>query len=130
MNGRICRTAILLAAGLVASMSASAATRPGVLALQNHLTRTCKNMNPANIFREPDGGYHESAQGWFSGAAVHQSSSGASALAYCYYGLDNAAPANRPVYSIHYELTGFKSNQCTVAGPTITCDLPPLTLKQ
>jgi hypothetical protein len=128
MNGRICRTAIVLAVGLVASMNASAGTKPTVLGLQNHLTRTCKNMNRANIFREPDGGYHESAQGWFYKAEVHQSSSWA--LAYCYYGLDNASPANRPVYSVHYELTGFKSNQCTVAGATVTCNLLAGTLKQ
>lgn len=126
MNGRICRTAILIAAGLVASTSAFAVTRPNV-AVPHQITRTCKNMNPGNIFREPDGGYHESAQGWFYKAEVHQSTNWA--LAYCYYGLDNAAPANRPVYSVHYELTGFKSNQCTVSGATITCGLPPITIK-
>jgi len=88
-------------------------------ALKNRLSHTCKNPNPANIFREPDGGYHESAQGWFIRAEVHQGTGWAAA--YCYYGLDLAAPANRPVYSVHYEMTGFKSNECGVSGMTVTC---------
>jgi len=113
---------ILLAAGLVAAMNVSAQTKSlqvTAAGLQDRLTHTCKNMNRGNIFREPDGGYHESPQGWFYKAEVHQGTGWAAA--YCYYGLDNAAPANRPVYSVHYELTGFKSNQCSVAGATIIC---------
>ena len=88
-------------------------------ALKNRLSHTCKNPNPGNVFREPDGGHHESFQGWFYKTEVHQSTSWA--LAYCYYGLDKAFPANRPVYSVHYEMTGFKSNECGVSGPTVTC---------
>ena len=90
-------------------------------AVRNRLTHTCKNPNQGNVFQEPDGGYHESPQGWFYKAEVHQSSSWA--LAYCYYGLDLAAPSNRPVYSVHYEMTGFKANQCGVSGATVTCAL-------
>jgi murein DD-endopeptidase MepM/ murein hydrolase activator NlpD len=120
MNRRI-HTVILLAAS--AALAAGCAQFPGSqvsdTALKNRLSHTCKNPNPANIFREPDGGYHESAQGWFIRAEVHQGTGWAAA--YCYYGLDLAAPANRPVYSVHYEMTGFKSNECGVAGPTVTC---------
>jgi hypothetical protein len=86
----------------------------------NRLSHTCKNPNQGNVFREPDGGYHESPQGWFIRAEVHQSTSWA--LAYCYYGLDLANPPARPVYSVHYEMTGFKSNECGVSGATVTCN--------
>jgi len=113
---------ILLAACVAASLGACAQFPGGQVsdsALAGRLSHTCKNPNPGNIFREPDGGYHESFQGWFYKAEVHQSTSWA--LAYCYYGLDLAAPANRPVYSVHYEMTGYKSNECSVAGTTVTC---------
>ena len=100
---------------------------PPDIALKNRLVHTCKDPNPGNIFREPDGGYHESAQGWFWKAEVHQGTGWAAA--YCYYGLDKAAPANRPVYSVHYEMTGFKSNQCSVSGKTVACQSLPV-LKQ
>jgi hypothetical protein len=111
--------AILLAVSVSFAASAQAPVTKGVIATPGQMTHTCKDPNPGNIFREPDGGYHESAQGWFSRAEVHQGTGWA--LAYCYYGLDKAAPANRPVYSVHYEMTGFKSNQCSVAGKTVTC---------
>jgi murein DD-endopeptidase MepM/ murein hydrolase activator NlpD len=88
-------------------------------ALKGRLSHTCKDPNPGNIFREPDGGYHESAQGWFIRAEVHQGTGWAAT--YCFYGLDKIAPANRPVYSVHYEMTGFKSNECSVSGKTVTC---------
>jgi hypothetical protein len=88
--------------------------------LGGRLSHTCKNPNQGNVFREPDGGYHESPQGWFIRAEVHQSTSWA--LAYCYYGLDLANPPARPVYSVHYEMTGFKSNECGVSGATVTCN--------
>jgi hypothetical protein len=90
------------------------------------LAHTCKNPNPGNIFREPDAGYHESFQGWFYKAEVHQGSTPGSASAYCYYGLDMAAPANRPVYSVHYPMTGFNANQCSVSGMTVTCVRQPV----
>lgn len=103
---------------------ADIATKAGAVTLSNQLSKTCSNMVRGNIFREPDGGYHESPQGWFSRAEVHQRTTWA--LAYCYYGLDMAAPANRPVYSVHYQLTGFTSNQCSVSGATIACTKLPV----
>ena len=112
---------ILLASS--AAILAGCAQFPGGISdtatIGGRASHTCKNPNPGNVFREPDGGYHESFQGWFYKAEVHQSTSWA--LAYCYYGLDNAAPSNRPVYSVHYELTGFKSNECGVSGATVSC---------
>ncbi len=114
---------ILLAACVAAFLGACAQIMGGPqvsdTALAGRLSHTCKNPNPGNVFREPDGGYHESFQGWFYKAEVHQGTGWA--LAYCYYGLDMAAPANRPVYSVHYEMTGFKSNECSVAGTTVSC---------
>ena len=117
---------LILAASSVAVL-ASACALPGPggagdTAIAGRLSHTCKNPNPGNVFREPDGGYHESFQGWFIRAEVHQSTSWA--LAYCYYGLDLAAPANRPVYSVHYEMTNFKSTDCSVSGATVSCSLP------
>jgi hypothetical protein len=91
----------------------------GTAAIRSRISHTCKDPNQGAVFREADGGYHESAQGWFIRAEVHQGSGWA--FAYCYYGLDKAAPANRPVYSVHYEMTGFKSNQCSVSGKIVTC---------
>lgn len=111
--------AILLAVSIPFAASAQAPAAKAVIAVPGQMTHTCKNPNPGNIFREPDGGYHESAQGWFIRAEVHQGTGWAAA--YCYYGLDMAAPANRPVYSVHYEMTGFKSNQCHVSGKSVTC---------
>jgi hypothetical protein len=110
------------AAIALAALTAGCAQFPGLggqVSNAGRLSHTCKNPNPANIFREPDGGYHESAQGWFIRAEVHQGTGWAAA--YCYYGLDKASPANRPVYSVHYEMTGFKSNECGVSGTTVTC---------
>ena len=123
MNRRLLCTRVLLAAWVAASLGACAQFSGGPAttdtALFGRLAHTCKNPNPGNVFREPDGGYHESFQGWFYKAEVHQSTGWA--LAYCYYGLDNAAPANRPVYSVHYEMTGFKSSECSVSGTTVSC---------
>jgi hypothetical protein len=121
---------MLLAACVALPFAAHAQTTPRVpsgIAIKNRVAHTCKDPNPGNVFREPDGGYHESAQGWFSRAEVHQGSG--SALAYCYYGLDKAAPANRPVYSVHYEMKGFGASQCSVSGKTVTCTRPAV-LKQ
>jgi len=114
--------AILLASG--AALLASCALPPagGVkdnVAIAGRLSHTCKNPNPGNVFREPDGGYHESFQGWFYKAEVHQGTGWA--LAYCYYGLDLAAPSNRPVYSVHYEMTGYNQNECSVSGMNVNC---------
>ena len=105
----------MLANGCALPGPGGADTNAGAL----RMSHTCKNPNQGNVFREPDGGYHESPQGWFIRAEVHQSSTWA--IAYCYYGLDLAAPANRPVYSVHYEMTGFKSTACSVSGATVTC---------
>jgi murein DD-endopeptidase MepM/ murein hydrolase activator NlpD len=120
------RSAVLLAASLLAgnllATPASAQTttqRVPFPPLAGRLTHTCVNPNPGFVFLQQDGGYQETAQGWFYNAEVHQGSGWA--LAYCYYGLDMAAPSNRPVYSVHYEMMGYKSNQCTVSGPTVTC---------
>lgn len=118
MNRRI-HSVILLALAAGCAQFPGSGTQVSDTALKNRLTHTCKNPNPGNIFREPDGGYHESAQGWFIRAEVHQGTGWASA--YCYYGLDMIAPANRPVYSVHYEMTGFKSNECGVSAMTVTC---------
>lgn len=108
---------------MLVALAAGCAQFPGGTvsdtAIKNRLSHTCKNPNPGNIFREPDGGYHESAQGWFIRAEVHQGTGWAAA--YCYYGLDLANPAARPVYSVHYEMTGFKANECGVSGATVTC---------
>jgi murein DD-endopeptidase MepM/ murein hydrolase activator NlpD len=114
---------ILLASS--AALLASCAQPPagsGVkdnIGIAGRLSHTCKNPNPGNIFREPDGGYHESFQGWFYKAEVHQGTGWAQA--YCYYGLDLAAPSNRPVYSVHYEMTGYNQNECSVSGMAVTC---------
>jgi len=120
MNRRI-HAVIMLASS--AALAAGCAQFPGsgtqVSNTAGRLSHTCKDPNPGNIFREPDGGYHESAQGWFIRAEVHQGTGWAAA--YCYYGLDKIAPANRPVYSVHYEMTGFKSNECSVSAKTVTC---------
>ena len=119
---------LLLAAFAAASLTACAQFpgRAGPdVALPRSASHTCKDPNPGNVFREPDGGYHESFQGWFYKAEVHQGTSGP-ALAYCYYGLDKIAPANRPVYSVHYEMTGFSAGQCSVSGKTITCVRQPV----
>jgi len=87
-------------------------------ALKNRLSHTCKNPNPANIFREPDGGYHESAQGGLSGPRSTKARAGQPPIATTAW---TWPPANRPVYSVHYEMTGFKSNECGVSGMTVTC---------
>jgi len=129
MNARVYRIAILPLACLIVSMNAACQTqlmKPDV-ALKDRMTHTCKNPNPGNIFKEPDGGLHESFQGWFIKAEVKQGTGWAQT--YCYYGLDKAAPANRPVYSVHYQMTGFKSNQCTVSGATVTCIGPGAVIK-
>ncbi len=118
--------AACIALPLVALGQTTAKVPPGVV-LKNRASHTCKDPNPGNVFREPDGGYHESAQGWFWKAEVHQGTG--FAQAYCYYGLDKAAPANRPVYSVHYEMSGFGASQCSVSGKTVTCTRPAL-LKQ
>ena len=122
MTGR--RTSLIAISAVLLTLSGCAQfsgprSEVSDIGLKNRMSHTCKNPNPGNVFREPDGGYHESFQGWFYKAEVHQSTSWA--LAYCYYGLDNAAPSNRPVYSVHYEMTGFKSNECGVTGATVTC---------
>ena len=87
------------------------------------MSHTCVNPNNPPIFVQPDGGYHEAYQGWFYAASVVQSASGW-ALAYCWYGLDMAAPANRPVHRVHFEMTGYYANECTVSGATVTCSKP------
>lgn len=123
---------ILLAACIAVPLLALAQNAPKArpdIALRNRLVHTCKDPNPGNVFHEPDGGLHESAQGWFSRAEVHQGTSGP-ALAYCYYGLDKAAPANRPVYSVHYPMPGFTASQCSVSGKTVTCARPAVLKKQ
>ena len=114
------RSAALLAALVLGGCAQISGGPFSDTVLRNRLAHTCKNPNPGNVFREPDGGYHESFQGWFYKAEVHQGSGWA--LAYCYYGLDMAAPSNRPVYSVHYEMTGFKANECGVSGPTVICN--------
>ena len=115
------RAAILASSAVLAAGCAQPGPTASTseVALRDRISHTCKNPNPGNVFREPDGGYHESAQGWFYKAEVHQSSSWA--LAYCFYGLDLANPSARPVYTVHYEMTGFKSNECGVSGATVTC---------
>ena len=123
MKSQLCART-LLAASVAAFLGGCALPPAGGASntsIAGRASHTCKNPNPGNVFREPDGGYHESFQGWFYKAEVHQSSSWA--LAYCYYGLDLAAPANRPVYSVHYEMTGFKSTDCSVSGATVSCSL-------
>ena len=122
---------ILIAAGMIAPLVALAQTGPRVppgTVLKNRISHTCKDPNPGNVFREPDGGYHESFQGWFIKAEVHAGSG--NPAAYCYYGLDKAAPANRPVYSVHYPMTGFSASQCSVSGKTVTCARLPVLKKQ
>jgi hypothetical protein len=122
---------ILLAACIALPLVALAQTGPRVppgTVLKNRISHTCKDPNPGNVFREPDGGYHESFQGWFIKAEVHAGSG--NPAAYCYYGLDKAAPANRPVYSVHYELPGFTASQCSVSGKTVTCARLPVLKKQ
>ena len=119
------RNMILAASTLALLVTGCAQPGPGGLgntSIAGRASHTCKDPNPGNVFREPDGGYHESFQGWFIRAEVHQSTSWA--LAYCYYGLDKIAPANRPVYSVHYEMTNFKATDCSVSGKTVTCTLP------
>ena len=122
---------MLLAASIALPLVALAQTGPRVPpggVLKNRISHTCKDPNPGNVFREPDGGYHESFQGWFIKAEVHGGSG--NPAAYCYYGLDKAAPANRPVYSVHYELPGFTASQCSVSGKTVTCARLPVLKKQ
>jgi len=87
------------------------------------MSHTCVNPNNPPIFLQPDGGYHEAYQGWFYQASVFQSASGW-AMAYCWYGLDLAAPANRPVHRVHFEMTGYYANECSVSGATVTCSKP------
>jgi hypothetical protein len=90
------------------------------LPLANQLSKTCPNPNPAYVFGQPNGGYQETAQGWFYQATVSQGSA-PYALANCYYGLDEAAPSNRPVYLVHYNMNGYSANECKVSGKTVTC---------
>jgi len=127
MNVRFFRALPL--ACLLASAGASAQTAAPELQLKgpiqplplaNQLSKTCPNPNPGYIFLQQDGGYEETAQGWFYKAAVFQGSS-PSAAAYCYYGLDEAAPSNRPVYTVHYNMNGYTANECKVSGKTVTC---------
>ena len=118
------RNMILAASTLALLVTGCAQPGPGGISntsIAGRMSHTCKDPNPGNIFREPDGGYHESAQGWFIRAEVHQGTGWAAT--YCFYGLDKIAPANRPVYSVHYEMTGFKSGDCSVNGKTVTCSL-------
>src|SRR5215213_6048284 len=101
MNNKLFRIAIPLAVSAATLLSACEQLGlKDTSAFNDRLVHTCKDPNPGNIFREPDGGYHESFQGWFYKAEIHQGTSGP-ASAYCYYGLDKIAPANRPVYSVH-----------------------------
>ena len=119
MNANWIRITVPLAVLLLGACAQLGSRSPDV-AVPGRVSHTCKDPNPGNIFREPDGGYHESMQGWFYKAEVKTGSTGG-ASAYCYYGLDRAAPANRPVYSVHYPMTGFTGSQCSVSGRTVTC---------
>jgi murein DD-endopeptidase MepM/ murein hydrolase activator NlpD len=115
---------LLAGAGVSAQTAAPQLQLKGpiqTLPLANQLSKTCPNPNPGYIFTQPDGGLEESAQGWFIRAEVHAAATGGGALAYCYYGLDMAAPANRPVYSVHYGMTGYTATECKVSGRTVTC---------
>ncbi len=127
MDSRI-YPAILLAACVPVVLSACAqfpGTKAPDVAVPTRLSHTCKNPNPGNIFREPDGGYHESFQGWLYRTEIRQGTTGW-AHTYCLYGLDKAAPSNRPVYSVHYQMTGFNKGDCTVSGATVSCVRTPV----
>ena len=128
MKGALLESIIVLLAIAAATLVATAqpSVKPGAaVAIKNRASHTCADPNnPGIVFQQKDGGYLEAPQGWFIRAEVHQSTSWA--LAYCYYGLDKANPPARPVYSVHYEMTGFKSNQCSALGKTVTCQGPGL----
>ena len=125
MNKDICRIAML--AFVCLSMPAIAAPPPPPLPSSKadipikgatH-TFTCKNMNPGQVFKEPDGGGHQSSQGWFAKAEVAQSTT--RAFVVCHYGADKVSPSERPVYQVTYTLTGYMAAQCTVQGAAVTC---------
>ena len=121
MNGTLFRGAILLAACAAAVSSAFAQPKGAGadLALKSQMVHTCKDPNNPSVLRQADGGYVEIGQGWFYKADLKQGTGWAGA--YCYYGMDKVEPSKRPAYSVHYEMTGFKSNQCSVSGKTVTC---------
>jgi hypothetical protein len=122
MNRRLVHSAIALAVCAAGSSSAFAQpVKPQTgAALTDHMAVTCKDPNNPNLLRQADGGYVEIGQGWFYNSDVKQGTGWAAA--YCYYGMDKAEPSKRPLYSVHYELTGFKSNQCKASGKTVTCN--------
>jgi hypothetical protein len=126
MNRRLFNSAIVIAACAAASSSAFAQpVKPPIdVGIQDHITITCKDPNNPSVLRQADGGYVEIGQGWFYKADLKQGTGWAGA--YCYYGMDKVAPSKRPSYSVHYQLTGFKSNQCKVSGKTITCGREPV----
>ena len=128
MNRTLFRDVIAVAACAVVSSSALAQPKvkpPTGAALTDHITITCKDPNNPGIFRQADGGYLEPPQGWFYGASVEQAASGW-AQAYCRYGMQKLTPSKTPVYTVHYELTGFKSNQCKVSGKVVSCGREPV----
>jgi hypothetical protein len=115
----------LFVCAIAIALPLSAADTPREpVGISNTITVTCKNPNPGGVFRQADGGYVETPQGWFDHAEVHGGGTGWPA-AYCYYGIDAAYPKNRPAYSVHYELKGFKATECSVSGATITCTNRP-----
>lgn len=110
-----------------ASMAALAAPpKPGPtesIAIKNRKVHTCvEPNNPGLVFQQKDGGYVEIPQGWGPVASVKQSTNWA--IAYCQYH-DNTA-GKPAVYTVHYEMTGFKANQCSASGRTVTCQGPVL----
>jgi len=119
---RIAILSALPALMLAQAANAQVGIRP-IGTLWQSMSHTCVNPNNPPIFTQPDGGYHEPYQGWFYQASVVQSASGW-AFTECWYGLDMAAPANRPVHRVHFEMTGYYANECTVSGATVTCSKP------
>jgi hypothetical protein len=95
-------------------MTPTQKTSPG-----SRLVRSCSNPNQASIFKQADGGYIDTGQGWLYDSDL-MGGSGWAAIR-CWYGLDNGRPKDRPSYTVHYELTGFKVEQCQLTHPTVTC---------
>lgn len=114
----------IIAIAIALPLCAADVPKPGISTMQS-LTVTCKSPNPGGVFRQADGGYIETPQGWFIRAEVHGGGTGWPA-AYCFYGSNKALAASSEAYSVHYELKGFQASQCAVSGQTVKCTLLPV----
>lgn len=93
----------------------AAQSQPGA-----QMIKACPPMIPGQIIPVAGEGLLEYAQGWYYKAALLPGAQGWAAIN-CYYGYQKSSPAATPTYTVHYEMTGFKNNQCSLSGNALSC---------